>query len=608
MAHEHPAPHGSARFATLAELIDEFSFGPQRDRTGAIVAADSFEFSRGGHLLTVAKTRSGKGTRFLVPALLRNTVYSKRLYDDLDSKAFNQNLPDRVKNSLYSSVVIDPKGENAAMMPGSINVPYLVFNPWHTLGLPSIPINPLDVIDPESNEAHSDAIKIAAMLIPYGKDDKPFFTDRARQLVQTIILHLIYQKPLHRRTIPELYRIIADESRLQEALEIAGTYKPIQNKANDFLGAMRRGSDSWADIIGTANNALSIFDDPAIKKAVSSPPDHVREYYLNLASSWMARRIYVVIKDTRLEDYQPLSRVIIGSLMMMAMRRPGRRVVFYLDEFTKLGYMKIIEEAMTTYTTYNICCWPFIQNLSELKNVYPNTWEGFIANAYITHFFGTSDLTTLKMISEMLGNQTVYTRNESSSQSQSTNRTIGQSRGGSRSHTQGSSRSSTRGGSVGGEITHSFFGGEKHKRGSWGRNWSDTTGTSKSNTKGQSATQSESRSDGTSKQTGQGRSEAGRPLLFPDEIRRLGEGEVLMFAGSLPPAWLKVPAYYERESRFEIKSKYHLDPNPLHETHLIPPRQKWKELSEEKTSDAIARLEKTSREKLLSTARLYLDK
>jgi len=322
----------------------------------------------------------------------------------------------------------------------------------------------------------------------------------------------------------------------------------------------------------------------------------------------MARRIYVVIKDTRLEDYQALSRVIIGSLMMMAMRRPGRRVVFYLDEFTKLGKMEIVEAAMTTYTSYGICCWPFIQNLSELSKVYPNTWEGFIANAYITHFFGTSDLTTLKMISEMLGNQTVYTRNESSSQSQSTNRTIGQSRGQSRSHTQGSSRSSTKGGSTGGEIVHSLFGDEKHKRGSWGRNWSDTTGTSKSDTNGHSATQSESRSDGTSKQTGQGRSETGRPLLFPDEIRKLGEGEVLMFAGSLPPAWLKVPAYYERESRFSHLIDTRLEPNPLHETHLIPPRQKWKELSEEKTSDAIARLEKTTREKLLRTARLFLNR
>ena len=80
-----------------------------------------------------------------------------------------------------------------------------------------------------------------------------------------------------------------------------------------------------------------------------------------------------------------------------------------------------------------------------------------------------------------------------------------------------------------------------------------------------------------------------------------------MFAGSLPPAWLKVPAYYERESRFSHLIDTRLEPNPLHETHLIPPRQKWKELSEEKTSDAIARLEETAREKLLRTARLFLD-
>jgi type IV secretory pathway TraG/TraD family ATPase VirD4 len=260
-------------------------------------------------------------------------------------------------------------------------------------------------------------------------------------------------------------------------------------------------------------------------------------------------------------------------------------VVFYFDEFPRLGRLSIVKEAFTTYTGLGIICWPFIQTLGDLKDVYPGSWETFLSNAHTTHYSAVNDLTTARMVSELAGKQTIYTSNESTSQSQSTNRTKGQSWGRSQSRTEGSSRSSTSGSSVGGSIQHPLFGDERKLRESWGRSWSETTGSSQSRTQGQSSSENESRSVGESTQQGQGRSETGRPLLFPDELRSLDKSEVLMFNAGMRPAWLKVPAYYEPESRFASAAfKRYLRPNPF----VFPEVQPANQLEESKEASTIA--------------------
>jgi type IV secretion system protein VirD4 len=52
---------------------------------------------------------------------------------------------------------------------------------------------------------------------------------------------------------------------------------------------------------------------------------------------------------------------------------------------------------------YGLKLWPFLQDLSQLKTHYESSWETFIGNAGLHIFFGNTDTTTLKYISERLG-------------------------------------------------------------------------------------------------------------------------------------------------------------------------------------------------------------
>jgi type IV secretion system protein VirD4 len=92
---------------------------------------------------------------------------------------------------------------------------------------------------------------------------------------------------------------------------------------------------------------------------------------------------------------------------MSAMERTenatGRDVLFILEEFPTLGYMRQLEAAAGLMAGYQVKLWTVMQDLSQIKALYPNSWETFIGNAGIIEAFGNSDATTTEYLSKRLG-------------------------------------------------------------------------------------------------------------------------------------------------------------------------------------------------------------
>jgi len=51
-----------------------------------------------------------------------------------------------------------------------------------------------------------------------------------------------------------------------------------------------------------------------------------------------------------------------------------------------------------------------LQNLGQLKELYRNNWETFLANSGCTTFFAPRDNTTAEYLSKLLGNETANTQ------------------------------------------------------------------------------------------------------------------------------------------------------------------------------------------------------
>jgi type IV secretion system protein VirD4 len=74
--------------------------------------------------------------------------------------------------------------------------------------------------------------------------------------------------------------------------------------------------------------------------------------------------------------------------------------------------MDRLADSVTLLRGYGAQLWLFVQDLSQLKAVYPR-WQSFLANTS-QQFFGTADFDTARYLSGALGQQTTATRRRTS--------------------------------------------------------------------------------------------------------------------------------------------------------------------------------------------------
>ncbi|MBQ6633767.1 MAG: type IV secretory system conjugative DNA transfer family protein, partial [Ruminococcus sp.] len=81
-----------------------------------------------------------------------------------------------------------------------------------------------------------------------------------------------------------------------------------------------------------------------------------------------------------------------------------------LDEFANIGNIPRFEELLATMRSMEISANVIIQNLSQLKKMYKDSWENVLGNCDSLLFLGCQEPTTLEHISKTLGKETIVTR------------------------------------------------------------------------------------------------------------------------------------------------------------------------------------------------------
>lgn len=118
-------------------------------------------------------------------------------------------------------------------------------------------------------------------------------------------------------------------------------------------------------------------------------------------------------------------------------------MLFLLDEFAQLGRLPIIEDACGLMAGMGIQMHAIVQDLSQLKRLYGESWQTFAANAGVMQFFNTRDLFTAQYVSDLIGKTTTTMRSTSTSSGTSNSSTSSFGGGGGGSHTSGSNRGSS---------------------------------------------------------------------------------------------------------------------------------------------------------------------
>ncbi len=93
------------------------------------------------------------------------------------------------------------------------------------------------------------------------------------------------------------------------------------------------------------------------------------------------------------------------DLLNEGRRGKGKPVLCIVDEMAQLGpHMKSLENVQGMGAgAAGLHLWGILQDLSQLKGMFPDTWETFIQNCGVTMWFGARDQTTREYVSKLSG-------------------------------------------------------------------------------------------------------------------------------------------------------------------------------------------------------------
>jgi type IV secretion system protein VirD4 len=333
------------------------------------------------HLITFGPTRSGKGTTVIVQTLLL---------------------------APHSIICIDPKGQNAAITKrhrATFSDVHLL-NPFNEHGFGSGQFNPLAHLRIDQPNIVADVRSLAEALVIGDATREPHWSDSARGLVAALTMHLIAKKGGD-ATLPEMRRLLTQPEPL--FLETIGemaksNYPFIAQPSSRFL----HGTTEIKNIISNAITQTEFLDDPALIHVLSGSD------FTMLDLKQKPTTVYLILPARYLDAYARFFRLIITSAVDQLASQPGgHRTLFILDEFAALKSLDAVSKAFGYAAGYNVQVWPFLQDLPQLKTIYPERWETFIANAGLLQFFTPADMTTAEYLQRRGGRKLDKRKSES---------------------------------------------------------------------------------------------------------------------------------------------------------------------------------------------------
>jgi type IV secretion system protein VirD4 len=365
---------------------------------GTKTAGEKISYLGERHLLLFGPTGTGKGTRFLIPNLLTIT--------------------DR------SIIVIDPKGELAAVTADFRRTvsDVVMLNPFNILNLGSAGFNPLATLDPSSSNFYDDAAALGEALIKLESKD-PHWSESAQGLVVALIMWEKLQNGPN-ASLGHVRALLTEADRFQSfrdedgkvfeqlvaglrytatKMVLEGGFE-IESLAGRF---MTPASNEISSIRSTGDTQTRWILSEPMRRDLMKPGIDFRKLKDRPTT------VYVILPAERMRTHSTWLRLIVTSALRALYRPGGLRTLFMIDEMPTLGHLGPLEDAFGLVRGYNIQIAGICQDLSQLKALYHERWESFLANAGVVQGFAPNDLTTADWMSRRAGLTTRLAANQS---------------------------------------------------------------------------------------------------------------------------------------------------------------------------------------------------
>lgn len=360
------------------------------------------------HTLIMAPTRTGKGTRIIQPSLL----------------------------AYYGSmIVIDPKGENAAVTATQraliCDDRVHILNPWRVLdtelfqrGFTGARFNPLDVItvgDPDAaGIAHTMAESICARS---GDARNAYWEGSATAILTAVFLWLAHQaggEGGEKKTLARARQIITlpQEQLVKEYFIPMAGCSAFGGAIAENIGPFIAGeSKDMPAILRTLAEATRFISDERLKEATATSDFDIRRMPFERMT------IYLVIPPDRMKVQGTWLRLMLAAVahaFRSASPRPQTRGMMLIDELPALGRIPELTTDLATMSGYGLDYTLIVQDMGQLEGIYGEAGaQTILANCTWKWFCRVRDHKTAKYLSETLGQRTIATTTTSQGSSAS---------------------------------------------------------------------------------------------------------------------------------------------------------------------------------------------
>lgn len=397
--------HGSARWGDVRSLDRKYR---DKDPEKNVILTQHLQMGLNGkthrrNLLQIVVGGSGAGkTRFLVKPnlMLANTSY----------------------------IVTDPKGEILR------SAGPLLLRKGYVLRV-------FDLIDPSRSDSYnpfryiqkdSDVFRLIDNFIKNTTPKKatssdPFWEKSETALLSALMLYLLHEAPPEEKTMEMILTMIEfggakeDDDDYQSPLDLL--FEALEEEQPEHIAVRQykifkqAAGKTAKSILVSAAVRLSVFTLPEIQNITNTDTMELERL------GERKQAIFCVIPDSN----DASLNFLVGMLYTQAFQ-----VLYYqadwvhggglpvpvrlmFDEFANVALPDGYARLQATMRSRNIMATIILQNISQLKALFRDDWEGIIGNADSFIYLGGNEQSTHKYVSELLGKETIETVNHSQS-------------------------------------------------------------------------------------------------------------------------------------------------------------------------------------------------
>ncbi len=348
---------------------------------------------RNRHVLIVAKTGSGKTTKFILPILYNDCM-----------------------DPVRSTIVIDSKPEMwryLAAMTRKYNPDknIVLFNPLDRAR--SLSWNILGKIEDDTDCKLIAQTVISATDQPQAKSDSPFFRNNALAILNSIMVGLLHDEK-ETLSMPRIHEIV--QSGMKPMCDWLEAHPEAIRNTRTFVELARSGSQNADTIMSELSMRLSAWDLTAIRATTA-------QMELDVEDLIQKPTLFIVeLRESELEMLRPMANVIVVELLRFLTKRaeqmPGvklpRPVGFVIDEFASaLGRLPDIHVKLNTLRSRNVSIVAAIQSTAQVKANYNDDSDSVLAGFSTKIFMPALDLVDAEWASKESGQMTIRFQTQS---------------------------------------------------------------------------------------------------------------------------------------------------------------------------------------------------